>query len=292
MRSNSQLKKKKADLLFASIIVILLADVFVINLFIGGVRASDEIYEYAFWTKPQNWQTNTTIFPEISGYNLTFAYRDHNFEGVWHTFSDHQIVSLYYHYSPLSNESANHEVWIRVVVNDAKIIPDAWEFTLCSPIQPGPDPILDSRDVQILQNPPLSGRFYTFRDYGEDDIQVTLYWYLKVRNITGATTQPICMIACGQRKYVIINLFILTENQNDVPALEEELLVVGQLIAESWEPWRMPPGFLFLIDVVIPVALVGTLIFGVCYVLYTVRKRLKNLNQHTTKPQVTDPIFP
>nr|NIQ04937.1 hypothetical protein [Candidatus Korarchaeota archaeon] len=87
---------------------------------------------------------------------------------------------------------------------------------------------LDSRDIQIMQNPPIIARYFVFQ-HPDNYTQVTLYWYQKALFKTGITIEP---------KYTRISLIILTENSNDSPQLEQKLVNMGQSIAAYWEPLK------------------------------------------------------
>jgi hypothetical protein len=88
--------------------------------------------------------------------------------------------------------------------------------------------VYDSRDIQLLQDPPLIAKYLVF-DSPDNYTQVTLYWYATATFKTGITVE---------QKYVRISLIILTQNSADYSQLEEELLVTGQLIATAWEPLK------------------------------------------------------
>ena len=88
--------------------------------------------------------------------------------------------------------------------------------------------IYDSREIQLLQDPPLIAKYFVFDSPG-NYTQITLYWYEKATFKTGLTVE---------QKYVRISLIILTQDSGAYPKFEEELLAMGAIIATTWEPLK------------------------------------------------------
>jgi hypothetical protein len=88
--------------------------------------------------------------------------------------------------------------------------------------------VYDSREFQLLQDPPLIAKYFVF-DSPDGYTQVTLYWYTKATFKTGLTVE---------QKYVRISLIMLAQTSAGYSQLEEELLAIGQLIATTWEPLK------------------------------------------------------
>ena len=176
-------------------------------------------------TSNVGWQNATNVFPEIPGYKLSFLYRDTDFEKV-----ARQDASLVYGYFPL-NESRSL-VYVNVGVASSISNLHSWEVCLITwQTSQGRYPVvnvLDSRDIQLLQDVPIVARYLVFESPA-NYTQVTLYWYEKATFSTGITVE---------QKYVRISLIILTRNSADYPQLEEELLTVGQIVASKWEPLK------------------------------------------------------
>jgi exosortase len=170
-----------------------------------------------------NSQNATNVFPEIPGYALAFLYRDTEYEKI----AD-QDASFVYGYFP-SNIS-DQVVYAVVGVSSSISNLHNWEVCFITyQAAQGQYPLVnvhDSRDIQLLQDPPLIAKYLVF-DSPNNYTQVTLYWYEKATFKTGLTVA---------QKYVRISLIILTQSSADYPQLEEELLATGQLIAETWEP--------------------------------------------------------
>jgi len=172
-----------------------------------------------------NSQNTVSVFPEIPDYNLVFLYRDTDFEKI-----AKQDASLVYGYFPAN--LSDQVVYAVVGVSSSISNLHSWEvcFITMQTAQ-GQYPLVnvrDSRDIQLLQDPPLIAKYLVF-DNPDNYTQVTLYWYAKATFKTGLTVE---------QKYVRISLIILTQNSADYPQLEEELLATGQLIATAWEPLK------------------------------------------------------
>jgi exosortase/archaeosortase family protein len=172
-----------------------------------------------------NWQNATNVFPEIPGYTLSFLYRDTEYEKI-----AHQDASLVYGYFPVNR--SNSVLYADVGVASSISNLHSWEvcFITMQTAQ-GQYPLVsmhDSRNIQLLQDPPLIAQYLVF-DSPDNYTQVTLYWYEKATFKTGLTVE---------QKYVRISLIILTQNSAGYPQLEEELLAAGQLIAAEWEPLK------------------------------------------------------
>jgi len=172
-----------------------------------------------------NLQNATSVFPEIPDYTLAFLYRDTEYEKI----AD-QDASLVYGYFP-SNIS-DQVVYAVVGVSSSISNLHNWEvcFITMQTAQ-GQYPLVnlhDSRDIQLLQDPPLIAKYLVF-DSPDNYTQVTLYWYERATFKTGLTVE---------QKYVRISLIILTQNSAEYQHLEEELLATGQFIAETWEPLK------------------------------------------------------
>jgi exosortase len=172
----------------------------------------------------ENWQNATSVFPEIPGYTLSFLYRDTAYERM-----AHQDASLVYGYFPINGSGS--VLYADVGVSSSISNLHSWEvcFITLKAAQ-GQYPLVDvrdSRDIQLLQDPPLVAQFLVFDR--SNYTQVTLYWYEKATFKTGLTVE---------QKYVRISLIILTRDSAAYPQLEQELLAAGQLIAAEWEPLK------------------------------------------------------
>jgi exosortase len=172
------------------------------------------------------WENATNVFPEIFDYQLKFLYRDVNYERI-----ARQDASLTYAYFPAN--FSNPVVYVLVGVASSISNLHSWEVCLITwQTGQGQYPlvsVLDSRDIQLIQDIPIIARYLVFKN-PQDYTQVTLYWYEKVTFKTGITVQ---------QKYVRISLIILTQNSTNYQQFENELLNYGQTIASYWEPLKI-----------------------------------------------------
>ncbi len=166
----------------------------------------------------------TQIFPEISDYDLRFMYRDKRFEQI-----APRDAALVYAYTPL-NESRK-TVWVALEVGSSKSVWHSWESSVIIwPQKLGRPPRalqLDLRDAQLLQNPPIIGRFFAFEHTDSNMTQVVLYWYENALFKIGTTSEQKC---------VKISLITYTSTPEDIYQIEEELLPFGLAIANYWQP--------------------------------------------------------
>jgi len=196
-----------------------------------------------------NPETNSDVFPEVADYQLKFLYRDHNFEKI-----SRQDASLLYAY--ISQNISNPTIYVLVGVASSITNLHSWEVCLVTWQQAhGNWPlvnVLESKDIQIMQNPPITARYFVF-EQPDNYTQVTLYWYQKALFKTGLTIEP---------RYTRISLIILTKTLNNSPQLEQRLLNMGQSITTYWEPLKAQS----LISLGIPtmqVLLASTILFAI-----------------------------
>jgi len=175
--------------------------------------------------------SGTDAFPKTSDYQLVFVYRDTDFERRSHT-----DASLTYAY--ISQNLTHPTIYVLVGVGSSISNLHSWEVCLVSwRTAQGMAPAvntLDSRDVQIMDNPPITAKYFVFTYPPHSTTlpnytQVTLYWYQRALFKTELTIES---------KYVRISLAILTRNPNDCPKLEKTLLNMGQTITAYWEPLK------------------------------------------------------
>jgi exosortase len=186
-------------------------------------------------TYGQNWtnsQNTANAFPNITGYQPpSFLLRDFTYEQI-----AHQDASLWYVYTPESASVALTRgqplVYVDVGIADSISNLHNWEVCLYSyPIAQGQTPtatVLDSRDIELLPDVPIIGRYFTFvSPYGYT--QVTLFWYEQASFNVGVTVV---------QKFVRISLVVLIQNSTIQRQVEDQLLPIGQTVASYWEPMR------------------------------------------------------
>ena len=172
-------------------------------------------------------QNSTSILPQIQGYNATFLYQDTAYEQA-----SGQIASLMYAYFPLNVSVPFFYVDIGVANTMDKL--HNWEVCLISyEIAQDEAPlvtVLDIRDIELLQNPPLTAEFLSFINPDQNNYtQITLYWYEAAPFKIGATVE---------QEDVRVSLIILTQNSTAYSELEDYLAKVALPIANAWEPLK------------------------------------------------------
>jgi len=199
----------------------------------------------------ENWQTSTNILPETSDYQLQFLYRDTNYEKI-----ARQDAALLYAYLP--KNPSNSAIFVNLGVASSKSNLHSWETCFVSwrlaQGQPALVQVLDSRDVQIIQNPPIIARYFVFES-PDDYTQVTLYWYERAPFNTGVTVEP---------KYVRISLVIYAFDSNNYQKHEETLLPFAQSIAAHWEPLKTRS----LVSLGVPM-LQSMLVLAIAFIIFT-----------------------
>jgi exosortase len=173
---------------------------------------------------PRGQEGNTQIFPQIPNYTLQYLQRDTDFEKL-----SGQDFSLIYSYTPQDTEKATIFVGLEIAQTRAPL--HEWEVCLITWAQThGYQPSveqLDLRDVQILQNPSIIARYFAFKNKGDNQTEVVLYWYENTIFTTNGTSQ---------QKYVKISLIAYPSSAQDIPSLENELLPFATAIVNYWQP--------------------------------------------------------
>jgi len=172
------------------------------------------------------------FLPAVTGYEPRFLHRDTEFE-KW----SKQDAALLYAYYPENKSRAPILVGAEIADSYSKL--HRWEICLfVVPESKGWETVtpLEQRDVQILENPPLVGRFYVFHPKRSTQTVVVLYWYERAAFKTGSG---------WGHKYVKTSLIAYAdrfastgeiENPQDYPKLEEKLYSMAQTVASHWEP--------------------------------------------------------
>ena len=175
---------------------------------------------------PSGMQPNTQILPlpQISGYNLTYVYRDTNFEKL-----SGEDVSLVYAYG--STDAAKPTVWVAVELAATTGPLHRWETCLINyPLSQGTQPKvtqLDLTDIQTQSNPPIVGRYFAFQYHSTNQTQVVLYWYeTGTFNVNNQT----------QQKQVKLSLVVYPKSTSDVSATESLLLPIAKEVNDYWQP--------------------------------------------------------
>ncbi|MBS7630258.1 exosortase/archaeosortase family protein [Candidatus Bathyarchaeota archaeon] len=212
----SRLSLLKIISILAISIILIFIQVPVYNLTNGSAEIFIKKYSGEVFT--------TNIFPKINGYELKFVYRDTSFEEI-----SGQDAALMYMYAP--RDPSKPLVWVGLEIGPAKANLHTWEVCLITyPQSLGREPSviqLDSRDIKLLDNPPLTARYFAFIDKKNNFTETILYWYTKsVFRSEGEYVE----------KWSKISVIKLDDNPSDYLEAEEEIYPFAKSIAEYWQP--------------------------------------------------------
>jgi len=175
-------------------------------------------------TTPQGGNVTTQVLPQIPGYTLKFLYRDTNFEQL-----SKQDASLVYAYFP-QNET-KEILWISIEVASSRTALHRWETCLVTwPVSQGSQPrvrTFELKDTQLLDNPPITGRYFTFQYIKTNLTQAVMYWY---------ETSVFKINSTSQQKQVKISVIAEPETPDALPNMENQIMPVATQIARDWQP--------------------------------------------------------
>jgi len=225
LKNNPKINLKKQDIakiaiITSAVVLLLLIQVPVIALTKGPAQI--------ITTTPKGEQGNIQLLPQVQGYNLQFIYRDTQFEQT-----AGQIASLMYLYNPL--DSTKYPIFIGIEIASARSSLHHWEDCLLYDAywqtlghQP-PVKQIDLKDIQILQNPPITARYFAFQYVKSNNTQAVLYWY---------GTSIFTINNTAQQENVKISIVVYPKNSSDIPAVEEQLLSFAKEIVNYWQPLK------------------------------------------------------
>jgi exosortase len=168
--------------------------------------------------------TATEIFPEIPDFNLSFVYRDQQFERI--AGRDRALV---YAYTP--PDSTSETVFVTVEIGASRSTWHSWEASVIIWPQQHGRPAQgiqrDLREIQLLSNPPLIGKYFAFQQTASNTTEVVLYWMESAIFDTGLSSEP---------KYVKISLVAFPKDSHSILETENSLLPFAQAIIDFWQP--------------------------------------------------------
>lgn len=178
---------------------------------------------------PREGKVDTPVLPDLAGYALSFGCSDEQIE---------ELVgpneSLTYVYEPVIGSIPT--IYGAMSVNASENV-----------VLHGK--ILDSRDVQLLQNPSIMGNLVSLHKPDSNLTLVILYWYERAIFATESTIV---------RKHIRIAIFAFDNSSTDYTRVEENLLPVGQAVAAYLEPTRvwsdissLFPQYLYVLSVMV-----------------------------------------
>lgn len=207
--------------------------------------------------------TSNFVLPNFPGYNLSYLYRDPQFEQ-----ESGDDAALVYSYAP-SNGSAL-TVWVAIQISSSVVSEHRWETCLVNyPISQG-NPLtvnqLDLRDIQIQDNPPLTARYFAFQNNDTNQTQVVLYWYETATFDTNSSSQT---------KSVMISLIIYPLSPQTISQAEAQELPFANAINNFWKPIQTWSAFTLSISqngFVLAAAATAILVFLILCEIYLGRK--------------------
>jgi len=158
------------------------------------------------------------ILPQINNYTLMFLFRDEAIEA-----STGQDANLRYAYFP--NETSKRPVEVYVEIADAKKKLHGWDKCFAASWRVT---LYPSKEVQLIENPPLITQCFAFQEKGSLSINVVVYWYEKSLFMVNSTIEE---------KFVKISIMAVIDNLSDRSKIEEEqLLPIAGEIVRYWQP--------------------------------------------------------
>jgi len=219
---------------------------------------------------PKGQQMTTEILPKIPEYTLRFMYRDLEFEKI-----AKQDASLMYAYFP--NNDTKKVIWVSLEIASTKSSLHSWEYCLITyrlihPLAGEPVKQIELKEVQLLENPPIKGRYFVYQKQS-NETQAVLYWYETSTFETNSTS--------GQ-KHVKISVITYPYETESVQQTEDELLKFGKTIAGYWQPIKTWSHIALLISesgsyllLIAAAALVVVIFFQIFKVIKTKRTNFK-----------------
>jgi len=236
---------------------------------------------------PFGQQFSTDILPQVSAYNLSFYYRDTQFEA-----RAKQDMSLIYLYTP-KNQS-DTPIWVTIEIAPTISTLHTWEKCLITwPLTHGDEPTvtqIDLRDIQLLDNPPIIARHFVFQYKATNQTQAVLYWYETTKFEVNSTFQT---------KYVKMSLITYPSILEDLDSLQDQLEVVAKLIVNYWQPIKTWSHISLLLsqnsDKLIVLTIILLAGIGIIWFLQWRRERKTNFEIYNKLPepqkQLADTIY-
>lgn len=219
--NSMKLKLSRLDL--SKILILAISAILIINLQAPVFVLTEGPAEVTIQTLGGG-QTITQVLPKIPDYTTKFVYRDKRFEEI-----AKQDASLVYAYIPTN--TSEKTVWVAIEIAKTRSSMHSWEGCFIKyPLLAGRQPTvtqLSLRDVQILQNPPITARYFAFQYIKTNITQVVLYWYENALFTTNSSQE---------QEHAKISIIAFAETPEDIHGIEEQLLPFGEAIANYWQP--------------------------------------------------------
>jgi exosortase len=164
---------------------------------------------------------SSEILPQIQGYHLVFWERDTHFEEI-----AKQDMSLLYTYVP--NDPSDTQMWIAIEMASTPSSLHRWEACVVKWHDLGASQAIQPiRDVVILENPQILGRYFAFQVLEENQSREVLYWY---------ETATFAVNSTSQHEYVKVSIEVwLPDDLHGMTAIEGQMLFMAKEITGHWQ---------------------------------------------------------
>ena len=170
---------------------------------------------------PSGPQFSTEILPQVDDYSLVYVMRDMEFE----TYAK-QDLSLIYSYVP--NDRSEDTIWVLIEIASIRTSLHRTEACLVKWYAAGEKvEELVLRDYQLVDNPPVVGRFCVFRYTRSDTNQTVMYWI---------QTSPFSINSTIVERYVKISLVTYPASLDQITDSENRLLSFAESVTDYWGP--------------------------------------------------------
>lgn len=170
---------------------------------------------------PSGPQFSTEILPQIDGYSLSYVMRDMEFEQY-----AKQDLSLIYSYVP--NDRSENPIWVLIEIASIRSSLHRTEACLVKWYAAGERvEELVLKDYQLLDNPPVVGRFCVFHYTRSETNQTVIYWI---------QSSPFSINSTIVEKYVKISLVSYPTSLDQISDSESRLLSFAQSVTDYWKP--------------------------------------------------------
>lgn len=169
-------------------------------------------------------QVSVNILPNIPGYNLTFLYRDNDFEEL-----AKQNLSLVYLYTP--HDKAKASIWIALEIASARSSLHRWEYCLVTyasieGYRPRVNQI-ELTDIGLTDNPPIIGRYFIFQNRATNVTEAILYWY---------ETPVFTLNSTSYQQHAKISVITYPRDLDDLSEIKQQLFTVASEVVNYWQP--------------------------------------------------------
>jgi len=209
--------------------------------------------------KPMGEERVQQFLPSMEGYEPEFIYRDKYFENI-----TGQDASLAFAYLP--KKEGKTITWVTVEIADAISKIHTWDICLLywqRRIGKESVNVIELKDVQLLEFPPLVGRLFIFNPKKSTSTVFIIYWFEKaVFNVASN----------WESRYIKTSLIVYSEDLiksgeikgvEEYPKVESKLLSMATDIAVYWEPVKTWSIFTPLFASWAPVIIFSVITFSV-----------------------------